>query len=130
MVRRYVLPCVLILVIAGAAGGLAFARESGVVYSSSCVFQAHIRLSRENPTTPEHEKFIGSLALQQVSTAVASGLYTRIGKAESVPPSFLATHTATFPTPGLAAFLVTFTHVDPKSAVRFANAVCDEYVAS
>lgn len=130
MLRRYVLPCALILVLAGAAGGLAFARESGTVYSSSCVFQSVIRLSREAPTTPEHEKFIGSLALQQVSTAVSSGLYARIGKAQGVPPTFLATHTATFPTPGLGAFLVTFTHIDPNSAVRFANAVCDEYVTT
>jgi len=130
MVRRYVLPCFLILVVAGAAGTLAFARESGVVYSSSCVFQAVIRLSREAPTTPEHEKFIRGLSLQYASTAVASGLYTRIGKAQSAPPAFVASHTYTAPSPGLGAFLVTFTHIDPKSAVRYANAVCDEYVST
>src|SRR5438093_13522707 len=105
MVRRYVLPCVLILLLAGAAGGLAYKRESGVADSSSCVFQVVVRLSREPPTTPEHEKFIGSLALEQVSTAVSTGLYARIGKAQSVAPAFLATHTATLPAPGLGAFL-------------------------
>jgi hypothetical protein len=130
VLRRYVLPCIVILVVAASAGGLAFARESGSIYQTSCVFQVVVRLSREPPTTPEHEQFIASLALEQVSTAIASGLYGRVGTATKLNPGAVNAKTLTRPAPGLGAFVVTVSDDDAVRAVRLANSVCDEFVAT
>ena len=130
MLRRYVLPCALILLISVGAGGLAYAGQAKTVYSSSCVFQAFIHLSREDPSTPEHAQFIAGIALQEVDTALASGLYKRVSATEKFPAGIIASETATQPAPGLATFAVTVTDPTPVRAPRLANAVCEEFVSS
>ena len=130
MLRRYVLPCALILFVSIGAGGLAYKRQAKTVYSTNCVFQAFIHLSREDPSTPEHAQFIGGLALQEVGTVASSGLYRRVSAREKTPAGVIASETTTAPSPGLGTFFVTVMDPSPARATRLANAVCKEYVSS
>jgi hypothetical protein len=130
MLRRYVLPCALILLVSFGAGGLAYLGQAKTVYSTNCVFQAFIHLSREDPSTPEHAQFIAGIALQEVDTALASGLYTRVSEREKIPPGLIASETKTASAPGLGTFAVSVMDPIAPRATRLADAVCDEYVSS
>jgi outer membrane murein-binding lipoprotein Lpp len=130
MLRRYVLPCALILVVSFGAGGLVYLGQAKTVYSTNCVFQAFIHLSREDPSTPEHAQFLAGTALQEVDTALASGLYARVSKREKTSAGLIASETKTSPAPGLATFSVSVIDPIAPRATRLANAVCDEYVSS
>lgn len=130
MLRRYGLPSALIMVISLAAGGLASAGTSETVHSARCVFQVFVRLSRDITQTPDYQKFIAGLALQQVDTAFASGLYRQVATHEKVNAVSLARNAETRPTPGLGTFSVSVADSDPKRAIRLANATCDQFVAT
>jgi outer membrane murein-binding lipoprotein Lpp len=130
MLRRYVLPCALILLVSFGAGGVAYLGQAKTVYSTNCVFQAFIHVSREDPSTPEHAQFIAGIALQEVDTALASGLYTRVSGHEKTPSDLIASETKTGPAPGLATFAVFVMDPIATRATRLADAVCDEYVSS
>lgn len=130
MLRRYVLPCLLILLLSAGAGSVAYVGQTKTVFLSACEFQAFIRISREDPSTPEHQQFIGTIALQQVGAALASGLYSRVGESEKVPSATIASETTILPAPGLGAFTLTMTDPSSERSTRLANAACDEYVRS
>ena len=129
MLRRYVLPCALILLVSIGAGGLAYKAQAKTAYSSACVFQAFIRLSREDPSTPEHQQFIAAAGLQEVDT-VLTDVYASVGKDEKMPAGLVASETTTHPAPGLAVFAVTVTDPSPSKAISVANGVCNQYVTS
>lgn len=130
MFRRYVLPIFLILALAfGSAVGAAKAYKK-TTFSSFCVFQAAIYLSRNPPQTPDHQEFISTLALQEVGAAVASGVYTRVATAEGLDPGTILGKITTAPAPGLGALLVNATDADRPRAIRLANAACEEFVTT
>lgn len=128
MGRRYVLVCALIMTVALAVGGLSYAGTSGSIFTANCTFQVFVHLSREAPQTPDNAKFIATLALQQVSTSVASGLYNKTAQAKKVDRASFTL--VTLPIPGLGSFVVRVTSDDSNRAVLVANAVCDQFVAT
>lgn len=120
MVRRYVVACALIMAVSLGSAALAHAGTSSTTYVTNCTFQVFIHLSRNPPISPDNQRVIASLALQQVTTAYASGLIGQIARREKVSPVYRVR-----PTAGLGTFLVTVQDPDPKRAVRVANAICD-----
>jgi hypothetical protein len=87
-------------------------------------------LSREDPSTPEHAQFIAGVALQEVSTALSSGLYSRVSADQKIPAATVEAETVIQPTQGLGVFTVTVTDAVATKSTRLANAICDEYVRS
>lgn len=111
------------------AAVLSYAAPRGRQFSASCSFQVFVHLSQEPPGTTDEQKFVNNLALQQVSTAIAGGVYSDVAKSQQIDAVLVARNTRTLPTPGLGTFLVTVLDVSRPRAIELANAVCDAYVA-
>lgn len=130
MLRRYLIPTTLIMILSGGAAALAYRETSTIRFSATCVFQAAIYLSRNPPSTPEHQEFIALLAIQQVGSAIASGTYTRAATATGIEPSTLVRNISTHGAPGLGAFVVTARDPARETAKRMANATCEDFVTT
>jgi capsular polysaccharide biosynthesis protein len=127
--RRYALICTLVMVVSLGAAGLSYAAPRSREFSSSCSFQVFLHLSQEPPATTDEQKFVNNLALQQVSTAIAGGVYNDVAESQNTDPAGIARNVRTLPTPGLGTFLVTVRDVSRPRAIQLANALCDSFVA-
>jgi len=109
--------------------GLAHAASATTRFASTCVFQVVVHLSRNPPQTPEHQQFIATLGLQQVGTAIASGIYPEVARTQEVDPASFQNNVFTRASPGLGSFVVTVSDTNGHKAIALANAVCDEFIA-
>ncbi len=130
MIRRYVVPCVLILTVALGAGGVSYAGSTDTRHKASCGFQVVIHLSNQVIPNPDFQRFIASLALQEVGSAVTSGIYGKVATKERVNTATFSQSVAWRPSPGLGTFVLTVTDPVPRQAIRLANATCDEMVST
>lgn len=124
------LPIVLILGLAFGSAVAAAKAYTKTTFSSFCVFQAAIYLSRNPPQTPDNQQFIGLLALQQIGAAIASGVYERVGATEGLDAGVTASMVSTRGAPGLGALLVQAIDIDRQRSIRLANAACEEFVTT
>ena len=83
------------------AAGLAYATPRSRDFSASCSFQVFLHLSQEPPGTTDEQKFVNNLALQQVSTAIAGGVYNDVAESQDIDAGQIARNSRALPTPGL-----------------------------
>lgn len=118
------------MVIATGAAGGAYAATKRSEYTAICSFQAYVRTSAEVPQSPDTEKFINTLAAQQVTVAAASGLYGKVAERHNVNSTSFASNVLTLPGPGLGVFHVRVRDSQQVRAIRLANSVCDSFIVT
>src|SRR5688572_12887669 len=128
MLRRYVLPCVLIMGISIATAWAAHAGTEKTEFTATCTFNAVIRLSPRPPQTPEEAKLVNSLAGQQVGIAIGNGIYEEVAKSQKVKTSTVARYVRIAPSGiGFGTFAVRITNTVAKKAAALTGALCDAF---
>jgi hypothetical protein len=128
MIRRYVVPCFLILVVALGAVGLDYVGSGKTLFAAPCVIQVVIRPADQPAQTTEAITVLNRFAQHELILAKASGVFAKAAKAHGVSAGTLASETVVNPLTGIGTFTVTVIDKDRKRSPVLANAVCDEIV--
>jgi len=130
VIRRYLLPCVLIMAVSVGAAEIAYASSRKTQFSASCSFQALVHLSQAQPQSADFLDFYNRLAANEVSIAVASNPYAAVAKRERVDAGKLADSTTVQPIPGLGLYGLRVIAAESRAALVEANGLCDQIVKS
>jgi hypothetical protein len=130
MVRRYVIPSVLIVAVALGAGGLSYAGSKETRVTATCGFKVVIHLANAVVQTPDYSRFIAFLALEEVGSAVGSGVYGQVAARQRVNTAVFSRNVRWRPSAGLGTFALTVPDTAGPRAGRLANATCDQMVAT
>jgi len=130
MLRRYLLPCALIMLVAVGTAGLAYVgAAANKTYSADCTFRALIQIGGGPPLTADAVNQFNTAANIELLIAKDHGVYEAVAAKVKRKPADIAG--GTIPgllKTGLATFDVDYTDSDPKSAATIANALCDQFV--
>jgi len=129
VIRRYLLPCVLIMGVALGAAGLAYKQAKKTAFADTCTFQVLVHIAQQQPQSADFLDFYNRLGANEVSIALMSNPYIPVGRANKVEAGTLAANTTVLPISGLGIYSVRVLAKERASATQLANAMCDQIVA-
>ncbi len=127
MVRRYVLPCIVIMVVSIGAAGIVNAASDEPRVRTACVFQALIRVGREQPASEDFIKFTNRLATAEVITADFATIYRDVLTQQKLRADDYVVRVV--PSGGIASYAVAIVGVARDKTLSLANAICNVFVA-
>ena len=129
--RRYVLPCVLVMAVSLGTAGLAYKAAAKKDFAANCSFQAVLSLSQGHPLSADATASYNKASAAMVVVARATDVFPEIARKQNVNADSVSnrTNVGAFGQ-GLGTFIANVSDADPKQAVTLANAVCDEFVLS
>lgn len=128
VIRRYLLPCVLIMAVAVGAAGLAYREARKTAFSATCTFQALVHVSQQSPQSADFLDFFNRLAANEVSIALTANPYVPVARDNHVNAGTLAANTLVQPVIGLGIYSVRVVANEGPQAVKLTNALCDQFV--
>ena len=130
MLKRYVIAGLLIIVVAVAAAGIAYAAKSKLTYNASCTVEVFVRAPATNPPTPNPDflTFTNNLAANEVQLATPT-VYGDLAKATKLSVGEIFGKVQIQPAIGIGAFRVSATDTDPKRTKTLASSGCSTYVS-
>jgi hypothetical protein len=131
MVRRYAPACLLIMAISLGSAPLAYKASVKEGFRTFCTFEVVVRAPQTAapPATSEFIKFTNTLAANLISAA-APTVYAEVAKVEKVKAAAIQRQVKITNAPGLGAAAIVVNDTQAKRAIRRANAVCTQYVAT
>jgi hypothetical protein len=129
VLKRYVLPSVLIIVLAVAAAGIAYQAKNKLTYNASCTVEVFVRApaTAAATSTPDFLTFTNNLAANEVAAATPA-VYKDLAKGSHLSETAVAGKIQILPAIGIGAFQVSVTDPDPKVTKNLAGAACTSYV--
>ena len=131
VLRRYALPCALILLIALASSLISYAASAKPRFAAGCYFQVVIHQTQQPPLTKEEVDFSNRVSQHEVALALQGGALAaaaktlKLGSVKDLGP---------ITTPAVAgqlgSFVVGTLLKDPTRPPKVVNAACDQIVAT
>lgn len=130
MLKRYVLPSILIIVLAAVAAGIAYKAKSKLTYNAVCTVEVFVRApaTAAASATPDFLTFTNNLAANEVSAATPT-VYRDLAKSSHLSEGAVAGKIQILPAIGIGAFSVSVTDPDPKVTKTLGAAACTTYVS-
>jgi len=131
MVRRYFVPCVVIIAVALVGALASYKTSYKKRFSASCTFQIVLVPQPANQVlSVDGIDANNRLAAAQLQIAIATGLYGATAAEQGVKPALLAGNVVTNAQPGLGLFATRVIARDAKTAVALDNAICSKLVTA
>jgi hypothetical protein len=129
VLKRYVLPSILIIVLAAVAAGIAYKAKSKLTYNALCTVEVFVRApaTAAASATPDFLTFTNNLAANEVSAATPA-VYRELAKSSHLSEGAVASKIQILPAIGIGAFSVSVTDPDPKVTKTLAGSACTTYV--
>ena len=124
--RRYLVPCVLVVLIAGGISGAVY-KAAKVSYEATCAFQVSLPATAFTGVT-DVLTFQAAQAAIETHRAATGNVFAAPAAAAGVDPSVAAKETTLNQSTGSPDFQVAADDDNSLRAAKLANALCDEYV--
>jgi len=130
MLRRYWLPCTLILAVSLASGLIAYKAAKKVQYRAFCFFQVEIHDTPNLPTSKEQASFANEENSHEVQLAITGGAFAQVAKTLKIRNLDLGTIIVQPAVAQPGTFTVGTFNKDPKRATVVSNTTCSQLVTS
>ena len=127
MWKRYLVPCVLVIIVAGAIAAVVYKRGK-VDYQASCVFQVSLPVTSRGPAS-DVLTFQAQDAAIEVHRVGSGNVFTTPALTAGIDPATAAASSSVTQSGISSDFLVVAEGSDSGRAAILANALCDEYVS-
>ena len=131
MVRRYLVPCVVIIGVALVGAAASYKTSYKKRFAASCTFQVILSPQPTNQI-PSVDAIDANnrLAASQLQIAIAAGIYPETAKEQGVKLAAVAGNVTTTPQIGFGLFATRVIALDAKTAVALDNAICSKFVTT
>jgi hypothetical protein len=124
--KRYVVPCLLVLALAGGIAGGVY-KLAKVDFVATCNFKATLAATSQQTQT-DNLLFQAELAAEEFNRVNSGAVFTSPAAAVGIDAGTLAKNTTVGQGPGIPDFVVSVRDSDANRAGRAANLLCDQYV--
>jgi Holliday junction resolvasome RuvABC endonuclease subunit len=126
VLRRYLIPCAAVVVLALVVAGVAYVLTP-VGYTATCTFTFSLPVT-SSPAQTDAIAFQNETAANQVGQASAADIYSGTANAVGLDPGAVAGEVAVVQVPGSSNFTLTASDSQAPRATDVANRMCDAYV--
>jgi hypothetical protein len=129
VIKRYAVASAIIMTVALATAGLAYAAGSKLTYSAFCTAEVFVRAPATAlpAANPDFLAFTNSLAANEVASASPT-VFQQLAQEAHLSTGALAGTLLVTPAPGIGAFRVTVTDTDLNRTKRIARSACPTFV--
>jgi len=128
--RRYIVPCFVIMLVALGSAGIAYAGAGSTQFSSTCIFHVGITPFDQALTSTDSIIAVNRLVQGALVSAQASGVTAEVARTQGIKAGTLSHETTLTPIGGVGQIALIVVDPKPQRAIAFANALCDQYIAT